>query len=83
MSFLIIRVAMSLISSKLCKFEINYALSFSIISGNTIHPTLKSVTIKYQVSCEAKPRKYQGVFEVKSRVKTWQVGGIWSQQLEH
>ena len=31
----------------------------------------------------AKSRKYQGVFEVKSRVKTWQVRGIWSQQLEH
>ena len=30
-----------------------------------------------------KSRKYQGVFEVKSRVKTWQVRGIWSQQLEH
>ena len=26
----------------------------------------------------AKSRKYQGVFEVKSRVKTWQVRGIWS-----
>ena len=25
----------------------------------------------------------QGVFEVKRRVKTWQVRGIWSQQLEH
>ena len=32
---------------------------------------------------EAKSRKYQGVFEVKSRVKTWQVRGIRSQQLEH
>ena len=31
----------------------------------------------------AKSRKYQGVLEVKSRVKTWQVRGIWSQQLEH
>ena len=31
----------------------------------------------------AKSRKYQGVCEVKSRVKTWQVRGIWSQQLEH
>ena len=31
----------------------------------------------------AKSRKYQGIFEVKSRVKTWQVRGIWSQQLEH
>ena len=39
----------------------------------------------YQAPClyEAKSRKYQGVFEVKSRVKTWQVRGIWSQQLEH
>ena len=32
---------------------------------------------------KAKSRKYQGVFEVKSRVKTWQVRGIWCQQLEH
>ena len=32
---------------------------------------------------EAKPRKYQGAFEVKNRVKTCQVRGIWSQQLEH
>ena len=39
--------------------------------------------IKYTVSKGAKSRKYQGVFEVKSRVKTWQVRGIWSQQLEH
>ena len=34
-------------------------------------------------SLRAKSRKYKGVFEVKSRVKTWQVRGIWSQQLEH
>ena len=40
------------------------------------------VYIGQQVN-EAKSRKYQGVFEVKSRVKTWQVRGIWSQQLEH
>ena len=39
--------------------------------------TLLSLLLK------AKSRKYQGVFEVKSRVKTWQVRGIWSQQLEH
>ena len=32
---------------------------------------------------EAKSRKYQGVFEVKIRVKTWLIRGIWSQQLEH
>ena len=28
---------MSLINSKLCKVEINYAIFFSIISGNTIN----------------------------------------------
>ena len=32
---------------------------------------------------KAKSRKYQGVFKAKSRVETWQVRGIWSQQLEH
>ena len=37
----------------------------------------------YARVCEAKSRTYQGVFEVKSRVKTWQVRGIWSQQFEH
>ena len=31
---------------------------------------------------EAKSRKIQGVFKLKSRVKTWQVRKIWSQQLE-
>ena len=31
----------------------------------------------------AKSRKYQGIFEVNSRVKAWQVRGIWFQQLEH
>ena len=36
-----------------------------------------------RLQLQAKSRKYQGVFEVKSRVKTWQVRGIWSQQLEH
>ena len=34
------------------------------------------------VMYQATSRKYQGVFKVKSRVKTWQVRGIWSQQLE-
>ena len=34
-------------------------------------------------SSEAKPRKHQGVPEVKSGAKTWQVQGIWSQQLDH
>ena len=32
---------------------------------------------------KAKSRKYQGVFNAKSRVETWQVRGIWSQKLEH
>ena len=32
---------------------------------------------------KAKSRKYQGVFKVKIRVKTWQVWGIWFQELEH
>ena len=44
------------------------------ISGNE-----RSSVILSQV----KSIKYQGVFDVKSRVKTWQVRGIWSQQLEH
>ena len=35
---------MSLINSKLCKFEMNYAIFFSIISGNTII-TLSSLAI--------------------------------------
>ena len=39
--------------------------------------------LKIVIHLKAKSRKYQGVFEVKSRVKTWQVRGIWSQQLEH
>ena len=33
-------------------------------------------------SYEAKSRKYQGVFKVKSRVKTREAREIWSQQLE-
>ena len=32
---------------------------------------------------QAKSRKYRGVFKLKSRVNTWQVRGIWSQQLEY
>ena len=36
-----------------------------------------------ELQLKAKSKKYQGVCEVKSRVKTWQVRGIWSQQLEH
>ena len=39
--------------------------------------------LKHLGHTKAKSRKYQGVFEVKSRVKAWQVRGIWSPQLEH
>ena len=35
------------------------------------------------IQMKAKSRKYQGAFGLKSRVKTWQVRGIWSQQFEH
>ena len=35
------------------------------------------------MSSKVKLRKYQGVFKVRSRVKTWQDRGLWSQQLEH
>ena len=45
--------------------------------------TISYFELKCSIQLEAKSRKYQGVFEVKSRVKTWQVRGIWSQQLEH
>ena len=44
--------------------------------------TLRDITDFFS-QFQAKSRKYQGVFEVKSRVKTWQVRGVWSQQLEH
>ena len=41
------------------------------------------ICYKYNNLLEEKSRKYQGVFKVKSPVKTWQVRGIWSQRLEH
>ena len=34
------------------------------------------LTLLSNIFIRAKSRKYQGVFEVKSRVKTWQVRGI-------
>ena len=59
--------------------------------GTTFSIPLTSVPPSHDcniVACDVKhhqvkSRKYQGVFEVKSRVKTWQVRWIWSQQLEH
>ena len=47
----------------------------------TVHLRHCDLMLKHLL--QAKSRKYQGVFEVKSRVKTWQVRGIWSQQLKH
>ena len=48
-----------------------------------ISQTMNIHEVKIISKFKVKSRKYQGVFEVKSRVKTWQVRGIWSQQLEH
>ena len=44
---------------------------------------LTDIILKFKMSYSSKSRKYQGVFMVKCRVKTWQVSGIWSRQLEH
>ena len=44
---------------------------------------MTKLSITSNSNYKVKSRKYQGVFEVKSRVKTWQVRGIWSQQFEH
>ena len=46
------------------------------------HPSLSSELL-YYAQGKVNSRTYQGVFKVKSRVKTWQIRGIWSQQLEH
>ena len=54
----------------LCKLEeIKQTIPDMLLSSAL---TLKSYILPFQ----AKSRKYQGVFEVKSRVKTWQVRGI-------
>ena len=58
----------------------HFATTSRLLQGEIMSPILFSL---YVNDFEAKSRKYQGVFEVKSRVKTWQVRGIWSQQLEH
>ena len=44
---------------------------------------MKVTVWKAGSKAKTKSRKYQGVFEVKSRLKTWHIRGIWSQQLEH
>ena len=48
------------------------------------HSVLLSATLFASVQLlNAKSRKYKGVLKVKSRVKTRQFRGIWSQQFEH
>ena len=44
---------------------------------------LTRVQMDYYLPIQKKSRKYQGVAMVKSRVKKWQVRGIWFQQKEH
>ena len=51
--------------------------------NQTMTSNISVRTASFKHRYKAKSRKYQGVFEVKSRVKTWQVPGIWSQQLVH
>ena len=69
---------------------VSCALPFTtnVTISTAISQTIRSLVAIFHlrqpmVFLSAKSRKYQGVFEVKSRVKTWQVRGIWSQQLEH
>ena len=56
------------------------ASSFWHLAEDTIRTNKTRNTTKAN---KAKSRKYRGVFNVKSRVKTWQVRGIPSQPLEH
>ena len=60
--------------------EILY-VTFCLWTFDQVH--VSSIFVGVMPLLEAKSRKYQWVFEVKSRVKTWQVRGIWSQQLEY
>ena len=62
---------------------ISFVLAYSSCEPREKKRELQTEKFLPKAGFEAKSRKYQGVFEVKSRVKTWQVQGIWSQQLEH
>ena len=58
-----------------------YILIFCYISIYVCHIFMTSplrLVVGPQSLYGAKSSKYQGVFEAKSRVKTWQVRGIWS-----
>ena len=43
---------------------------------------LLKVVVYFEILMQSKSEKEPMVFVVKSRVKTWQVRGIWSRQLE-
>ena len=58
-------------------------LSNTIETSTQINKIIGKVLESGMISKGEKSRKYQGVFKVKSRVKTWQIRGIWSEQLEH
>ena len=58
-------------------------LFFEIILAKTNLQILSIREDHMAFESKAKSREYQGVFKGKSRVKPWQIRGIWSQQLEH
>ena len=80
-----IRSFFSLSSYMLWHIELKFCiwLCFVVLKTKFKCHRFVSIIVGVITILEAKSRKYQGVFEVKSRVKTWQVRGIWSQQLEH
>ena len=79
LSFLIIGVAMSLINSKLCKLEINEAIFFSIIFGNTIHVVIRNtfcwiqLNLLYNVksTCTSLKEKDSFTISYTLRLKTY------------
>ena len=64
--------------SHLLKSVLQFRVRFTRVPS-----VITEITTYQLLETKAKSRKYQGVFKVKSRVKTWQIRGIWSQQLEH
>ena len=66
-----------------CKYKILFRVLICGVLSLTFMIKQPTNILKIRILSEAKSRKYQGVFKVKSRVKTWQVQGIWSQQLEY
>ena len=80
---------MSLLSQLLLNMaplSYNRVIFLPKILGNS---SLDFIQKRFSVSINGKGNnmlhriKYKGLFKAKSRVKTWQVPEIWSQQLEH